>query len=90
MQRAIELDAEQRRRALHRAEWQQRLGHLTIAERQVLDRVVAGQPNKQIAAELGVSQRTVEVRRANVMRKMQVNSVVELARAIESLESDAN
>jgi FixJ family two-component response regulator len=55
---------------------------------EVLDRVVAGHPNKQIAAELGVSQRTVEVRRANVMRKMQVNSVVELARAIESLESE--
>lgn len=88
VQRAIELDTEQRRRATHRAEWQQRLGHLTLAERQVLDRVVAGHPNKQIAAELGVSQRTVEVRRANVMRKMQVSSVVELARAIESLESE--
>ena len=88
VQRAIELDTEQRRRATHRAEWQQRLAHLTVAERQVLDRVVAGHPNKQIAAELGVSQRTVEVRRANVMRKMQVNSVVELARAIESLENE--
>lgn len=89
VQRAIELDAESRRRAGRRAQWEERLARLTNAERQVLDRVVAGQPNKQIAAELGVSQRTVEVRRANVMRKMEVASVVELARAIESLTEES-
>lgn len=90
VQRAIELDAERRRRAAVRAEWLRRLALLTTAERQVLDRVVAGHPNKQIASDLGVSQRTVEVRRANVMRKMQVGSVVELARAIELLASEQN
>lgn len=88
VQRAIELDATQRSRAHRRTEWRDRLNRLTHAERQVLDRVVAGEPNKQIAAELGVSQRTVEVRRANVMKKMKVASVVELARAIESLSDD--
>jgi FixJ family two-component response regulator len=86
VQKAIELDIETRRRSQQRTEWLERLSRLTTAERQVLDRVVAGHPNKQIAAELGVSQRTIEVRRANVMRKMQVDSVVELARAVQSLE----
>lgn len=86
VQKAIELDSESRRRATQRSEWLERLAKLTSAERQVLDRVVAGHPNKQIAAELGVSQRTIEVRRANVMRKMQVASVVELARAMQSLD----
>lgn len=85
VQKAIKLDGETRRRARHRAELLERLARLTPAERQVLDRVVDGHPNKQIAAELGVSQRTIEVRRANVMRKMQVASLVELAKAVQSL-----
>lgn len=88
VRKAIELDSETRKRANYRAEWLERLSRLTAAERQVLDRVVTGHPNKQIAAELGVSQRTVEVRRANVMRKMQVASVVELARAIQLLADE--
>ena len=59
-----------------------RLPLLTPRERQVLDGVVRGLANKQVAIELGVSEKTVEGHRANVMRKMQAESVAELVRMV--------
>jgi RNA polymerase sigma factor (sigma-70 family) len=56
----------------------QRLDSLTQREREVLDLVVAGKLNKQIADELGISIKTVEVHRSRVMQKMGANSVAEL------------
>lgn len=56
------------------------LATLTERERQVLDFVLAGRLNKQIAAELGTSEKTVKFHRGNLMRKMGVRSVAELAR----------
>jgi two-component system response regulator FixJ len=58
----------------------ERIATLSQRERQVLNGLVAGQPNKTIAYELGISPRTVEVYRANVMTKMQANSLSELVR----------
>lgn len=55
-----------------------RLGLLTSREREVLDLVVAGQLNKSIANQLGISIKTVEVHRARVMEKMQAKSLAEL------------
>jgi two-component system response regulator FixJ len=57
-----------------------RMKALSDREREVLDRLVAGKPNKVIAYELGISARTVEVYRANVMTKMQADSLSELVR----------
>jgi len=59
---------------------QQRLAALSARERQVLDGLVAGQANKKIAFDLGISPRTVEVYRANVMTKMQAATLSDLVR----------
>jgi two-component system, LuxR family, response regulator FixJ len=55
-----------------------RLSQLSARERQVMDLVVGGKVNKEIAAELGVSKKTVDVHRSHVMEKMQADSVAEL------------
>ncbi|UDF32847.1 UNVERIFIED_ORG: response regulator (plasmid) [Roseateles sp. XES5] len=65
-----------------------RLSHLTGRQREILDRVLAGQASKVIAQDLHVSQRTVEVHRAAIMRRMQVASLPELARLVVLAESD--
>jgi len=62
------------------SELRTRLDSLSPRERQVLDGLVAGQANKVIAYDLGLSPRTVEVYRANVMTKMQARSLSELVR----------
>jgi two-component system response regulator FixJ len=67
---------------------QQRIAKLSEREREVLDRLVAGKANKVIAFELGISPRTVEVYRANVMTKMQADSLSELVR-MALIESSA-
>jgi two-component system response regulator FixJ len=59
---------------------QQRLAALSNRERQVLEGLVAGLPNKTIAHDLGSSPRTVEIYRANVMTKMEARSLSELVR----------
>jgi FixJ family two-component response regulator len=64
----------------------QRLGSLTRRERQVLQFVVEGRLNKQIAAELGTVEQTVKVHRARVMKKMGARSVAELVRYATSVE----
>ena len=55
-----------------------KLGELTPREKEVMERVVAGQANKVIAAELELSERTVEIHRSRVMNKMSCRSVAEL------------
>jgi FixJ family two-component response regulator len=57
-----------------------RLGRLTLRERQVLERIVAGRLNKQIADDLGISIKTVEAHRANIMEKLDAGTVADLMR----------
>jgi two-component system response regulator FixJ len=74
---------EERKHSLQAAEREQieaRLAQLSARERQVLDGLIAGKANKVIAYDLGISPRTVEIYRANVMTKMQANSLSELVR----------
>ncbi|RDU97920.1 oxygen response regulator transcription factor FixJ [Trinickia dinghuensis] len=58
----------------------ERLGKLTAREHQVLERIIAGRLNKQIADDLGISIKTVEAHRANIMEKLNVNTVADLLR----------
>ncbi len=85
------IDMDRRGREAHalRAEVLRRLGLLTQREREVLDLVIAGRANKEIAAALGLSPKTVEVHRARVMEKMQASSVAELVRLTLSVQSGA-
>jgi len=67
-------------REAKRSEIQGRLAHLSNTERQVLEGLIAGYPNKTIAHDLRVSPRTIEICRANVMTKMQASNLSELVR----------
>jgi FixJ family two-component response regulator len=87
IQRALEHD-EAHRTALQQLDAiKARLDSLTPREREVLDLLADGKLNKIMAAELGLSQRTVEIYRANVMDKMQAGSVAHLVRMFLDVRS---
>ncbi len=77
---ALDRQARDERRESELAEIRTRLESLSARERQVLEGLVAGLPNKTIAYDLDISPRTVEVHRANVMTKMQATSLSDLVR----------
>jgi two-component system, LuxR family, response regulator FixJ len=80
IQQAIASDRQTRERNATRAALAARVAQLTPREREVMQLVVAGSSNREIAAELGLSVKTVEVHRARVMEKMKVDSLAELVR----------
>lgn len=77
---ALARRAGDRQRTARVAEVRDRLKLLSERERQVMDGLIAGKPNKIIAHDLGISARTVEIYRANVMAKMQADSLSALVR----------
>jgi FixJ family two-component response regulator len=89
VRRAIALDASARSERQALRELRGRYARLTARERQVFAFVARGLLNKQIAGELGTTERTVKAHRAHVMRKMEAQSVADLTRAAERLASTA-
>jgi FixJ family two-component response regulator len=85
IQQAIARDRAARRKRAELADLRRRLDSLTPRERDVLAQVLGGQLNKQIAADLGISEVTVKFHRAQVMQKMQATSVADLVRMAEKL-----
>jgi FixJ family two-component response regulator len=84
--RALEIDQAQRAAHAEGAALRARFDALTPRERDVFDRVVAGKLNKQIADELGISERTVKAQRAQLMDKLAVGSAAELGALAERLK----
>ena len=91
VQRALARDAETRARLAARAEIRAHLATLTPRETEVMQLITRGKANKVVGAELGVSQRTVEIHRAHVMEKMRAGSLAELVRMVlDSADSTQN
>lgn len=88
IQRALERDARSRAALDQHAKICERLDALTPREREVLALMTRGKPNKIMAAELGVSQRTVEIHRARVMEKSGAASLAQLVRMVMDLDAD--
>lgn len=87
IQEALRWDTDNRKQLARNARAQRRIARLTPGERDVLKMLVKGKSNKAIAAELELSVRTIEVRRAKVMRKMKAESLAELVRLALVAES---
>lgn len=85
---ALEQDKARRSARIEEREIRERIKTLTPREAEVMERVVSGQANKVIAMDLGVSQRTVELHRARVMRKLGMRSLAELVQAVGKVSSD--
>lgn len=87
IEKALTEDAEKRVERASRAEILARMGQLTKRENQVMEMVTNGKSNKEIAADLSVSAKTVEAHRAHVMEKMEAGSLAELVRMAMTVAS---
>jgi FixJ family two-component response regulator len=85
IRRALARDAEARAARERLNVWRTRYNSLSPREIEVLQRIVSGKMNKEIAGELGASERTIKAHRAQVMQKLNVASVAELVRIADAL-----
>lgn len=86
VERALARSADQRRRGTDKAEARLLLDLLTPREFEVMQLVVTGMLNKQIASELGTAEKTIKVHRGRVMKKLGIVSVAELVRLVETAQ----
>jgi FixJ family two-component response regulator len=84
VRRALARDAKERGERERQRQLRARIGTLTGREREVLQHVVQGKLNKQIAADLGIHERTVKLHRTNITTKLRVHSVAELTRMVQA------
>jgi two-component system, LuxR family, response regulator FixJ len=84
VQRGVAMDLERRKRRRARADLDARLASLSPRERQILNHLLDGLPNKEIARRLGLSEKTVAVHRGNTLSKLGLASLVEVAHAVHS------
>jgi two-component system, LuxR family, response regulator FixJ len=89
VQRALEKDRVNRMQLREKTRIQERRESLTPREREILELMTRGKPNKVMAADLGVSQRTVEIHRARVMEKMGASSLAQLVRMVMDIDQPA-
>jgi two-component system response regulator TtrR len=88
IQSSIDLDQKRYEAKQKQEEIAARLAQLTSRERQVMDLIVRGKANKVVAAELGISTKTVEIHRARVMEKLKVRNLADLIYLTHSLEDE--
>lgn len=86
VQEAVQHAARRREEAVRLSDIRARLDALTMREREVMQGMVAGRLNKQIADSLGISMKTVEQHRAKVMEKLRVDSLAELVRMVVQVQ----
>jgi FixJ family two-component response regulator len=86
IQEAVERDRQNRQQRAEMRELQSRYESLTAREQEVMQQVVSGLLNKQIAAELNITEYTIKIHRGRVMRKMHAESLADLVRMAENLE----
>jgi two-component system, LuxR family, response regulator FixJ len=82
IQQALEQDREERRKSDQQRAIERKLTMLTSDERLVLGKILEGVPNKRIARDLDIGLRTVELRRSNLMKKMEAESLAELIQMV--------
>lgn len=85
VERALVRDAAERAHRARNRDLRRRFEQITPREREVLAHVISGKLNKEIAFDLGVSERTIKAHRASIMEKLNVQSVAELVRLTEQL-----
>jgi FixJ family two-component response regulator len=83
---ARRLDDARRKEFLERQDFEARIARLTPREHQVLDHVVTGHLNKQIAASLGIVEKTIKVHRGRMMKKLGVRTVADLVRTVKQFQ----